>query len=287
MVAVAAALLVLAAAVLVVASSRRRDLGAAVGAISRETRPRGRGPLVPPTWGGGSAEAHAVERAATLTWRGGGKRAVTPAVTAPPPVAWAPPDPDGLGITRRQFFNRSIVALFGLGLSGFAATTLAFLWPGSSGGFGATIQVGRLADILATIDEGDGFAYYPEGRMWITRYPEAALSRARASYSPAELVAMEAGIVPLYQKCPHLGCRVPECTTSQWFECPCHGSQYNRVGEKKGGPAPRGLDHFAASIDGDVLTVDTGQIIPGPPIGTDTSGQEAEGPHCVTAGAGA
>ena len=47
---------------------------------------------------------------------------------------------------------------------------------------------------------------------------------------------MKQGIVALYQKCPHLGCRVPSCATSQWFECGCHGSQYNRVGEKKGGP---------------------------------------------------
>ena len=36
---------------------------------------------------------------------------------------------------------------------------------------------------------------------------------------------MEAGVVALYQKCVHLGCRVPWCTSSQWFECPCHGSQ--------------------------------------------------------------
>jgi cytochrome b6-f complex iron-sulfur subunit len=77
---------------------------------------------------------------------------------------------------------------------------------------------------------------------------------------------------------------VPECETSQWFECPCHGSQYNRVGEKKGGPAPRGLDRFAMSVTGGVFSVDTGLIIPGPPIGTNTTGQEAEGPHCISGG---
>jgi len=79
----------------------------------------------------------------------------------------------------------------------------------------------------------------------------------------------------------HLGCRVPWCKTSQWFECPCHGSQYNRVGEKKGGPAPRGLDRFALSVDGGIVNVDTKQVISGPPIGTNTTGQETEGPHCV------
>lgn len=70
--------------------------------------------------------------------------------------------------------------------------------------------------------------------MWITAYPPEALDKARRAYDPAVVAGMEAGIVALYQKCPHLGCRVPQCVTSQWFECPCHGSQYNQVGEKKG-----------------------------------------------------
>ena len=68
---------------------------------------------------------------------------------------------------------------------------------------------------------------------------------------------MEKGYVALYQKCVHLGCRVPWCETSQWFECPCHGSKYNRVGEKKGGPAPRGLDRFALEVSGGNIIVDT------------------------------
>ena len=80
----------------------------------------------------------------------------------------------------------------------------------------------------------------------------------------------------------HLGCRVPFCQTSQWFECPCHGSKYNRVGEKKAGPAPRGLDRFyATQSSDDSIIVDTGNIFLGPPIGTNTTGQNAEGPLCV------
>ena len=93
------------------------------------------------------------------------------------------------------------------------------------------------------------------------------------------------GLVALYQKCPHLGCRVPQCDTSRWFECPCHGSQYNQVGEKKGGPAPRGMDRFSISVDAaSIVSVDTGTVCPGPAIGTNTTGQEAEGPHCITGG---
>ncbi|HEX5095947.1 MAG TPA: Rieske 2Fe-2S domain-containing protein, partial [Acidimicrobiia bacterium] len=113
-------------------------------------------------------------------------------------------------------------------------------------------------------------------------YPKEDLPNAEKVYKPIEIQAMEQGIVALYQKCVHLGCRVPFCESSQWFECPCHGSKYNRVGEKTAGPAPRGLDHWPALIEGETVTIDTGGVpIPGVPIGTDTTGQTAEGPLCV------
>ena len=32
------------------------------------------------------------------------------------------------------------------------------------------------------------------------------------------------------------------------------------------------------------VTIDTGTTIPGPAIGTNTTGQEAEGPHCTSGG---
>ncbi len=81
-----------------------------------------------------------------------------------------------------------------------------------------------------------------------TRHDPATLAKAKKVYKPAIYKDMsELGIVALYQRCVHLGCRVPFCQTSQWFECPCHGSKYNRVGEKKAGPAPRGLDRFYAT----------------------------------------
>ena len=113
------------------------------------------------------------------------------------------------------------------------------------------------------------------------QYPKADLPAAKKVYSAVTYAGMEQGLVALYQRCVHLGCRVPWCQSSQWFECPCHGSKYNRVGEKKAGPAPRGLDRFAIIVDGDNLTINTGDIEIGPPIGTNTTGQQQEGPLCV------
>ena len=129
-----------------------------------------------------------------------------------------------------------------------------------TGGFGGKVTVGKLDEILETIRTGDGFFYAAEARTWITEYPADALPKAEAVYYPRAILAgMEQGIVALYQKCPHLGCRVPDCPRAQWFECPCHGSQYNRVGEKKAGPAPRGMDRFPVAVGGNGdVTVDTG-----------------------------
>lgn len=202
-------------------------------------------------------------------------------------VTWTPPDPDVIGVTRRQFFNRATVSLMSVSLAGFAAAAfVAFLWPSGTGGFGGAITVGKLGNIKDGIKSGGGFFYAAEARSWITDYPAEALPLAETVYPDTVLSTMREGIVVLSQKCPHLGCRVPECATSQWFECQCHGSQYNRVGEKKAGPAPRGMDHHPATIgaNGDV-TIDTGVTIPGAAIGTNTTGQEAEGPNCTSEGA--
>jgi cytochrome b6-f complex iron-sulfur subunit len=268
--------LVVLAGIALLTAMRRNDANRAIGELSRETKKRDRELVTT----GASVSGRDVERAAVLERRGVSTELV--AVTSATPVAFVPPDEETIGVTRRQFFNRSIVLMMMASLGAFGASCLAFLWPPSAAaGFGGRIKVGRITDIIADVEAAGGFLYKPEGRMWITEYPIGSIEKARNVYSDSELAGMEQGVIALYQKCPHLGCRVPSCLTSQWFECPCHGSQYNRVGEKRGGPAPRGMDRFVMSVQDGVLTVDTGTVLQGPAIGTNTTGQEAEGPHCI------
>jgi cytochrome b6-f complex iron-sulfur subunit len=226
----------------------------------------------------GRRSGREVEAEAALERRG---VELVPVTKAAPPASRAPMDNESLAVTRRQFFNRGIVAMFGLGLAGFGTAAIGFLWPTLSGGFGSKIKAGRLEDILGQIREKREPFYVPEGRFYLNPYPKDALGKAKKAYAGAVLEGMEGGLVALYQKCVHLGCRVPWCSSSQWFECPCHGSKYNRVGEKVGGPAPRGLDRFAVSVEGGTVMVDTKAVVQGPPIGTNTTGQQAEGPHCA------
>ena len=278
-IALAVAVVVVLMAVVLLTAARKSDVRGA-GALSRETRRRDRDAEIdlPSAPSGKAVEAAAVAERT---------QALAPVTTAPPSV-WIPPDRDEIGVSRRQFLNRASVTLMSTGLLTFAAAGfVAFLWPTAVPVFGGKVNVGKLNDILASIRSNSGFFYASSARSYITIYPSEALPKAKGvkEYKPL-LDGMEAGVVAMYQKCPHLGCRVPQCASSQWFECPCHGSQYNRVGEKKGGPAPRGMDHFAVTVgaSGDVI-IDTSTVFTGAPIGTNTTGQEAEGPHCITGGA--
>jgi cytochrome b6-f complex iron-sulfur subunit len=270
---------VMALGVLMAVVARQRDAGAAQArfdpAARRRDQARRPGPHLP--------ASRPDTREVVAAPRSGSSQLEPPPATAPP-VPWTPPDADAVGMQRRRFLNRSIIGLTALSTASFGSAVVAFLWPRAAGGFGGVITPGGVDDVRDAITTNNGFLYQPSGRLWITEYPAAALQKASEVYTETELVGMEAGFVALFQKCPHLGCRVPQCVTSQWFECPCHGSQYNRVGEKMGGPAPRGLDRFPVTVVDGTLTIDTSTIIQGPPIGTDTTSQAAEGPHCVTGG---
>lgn len=272
------------------ASLRRRDTKTAIGQLSGETVKRDRSSVTlteEGVAGAGEGDAAPTGKAVEAAARGARTGAVVP-VAAVPPVVYTPPDPETLGVSRRQFLNRSIVAVSGLLGGIFGLAILAQLWPKPQVGFGGKIDVGKIADIKNEIAAGNGFYYFPQGRMWITEYPQNGLVKAQAQYDWYDKVeqGLSAGVTALFQTCPHLGCRVPSCETSQWFECPCHGSQYNQAGEKKGGPAPRGMDRFSMTVNGGILTVDTGDLLQGPPIGVNTTGQEAEGPNCLSSGGG-
>jgi len=78
----------------------------------------------------------------------------------------------------------------------------------------------------------------PAGRFWISHTEDN-------------------GLLALYAVCTHLGCLPKWQAINDRFECPCHGSKFERNGEYIGGPAPRGMDRFVATVsftDGSVET---------------------------------
>src|SRR5690348_10576987 len=57
------------------------------------------------------------------------------------------------------------------------------------------------------------------------------------------------------QTCTHLGCPVNWVATDNRFECPCHGSQFNRDLSVYHGPAPDPLHEHEFTLKGDTMTI--------------------------------
>lgn len=138
-------------------------------------------------------------------------------------------------------------------------TTYDVLTPRPAGAFGGIVDAGPVGEF----PEGT-VRYFLGGRFYVT--------------------SSEGSLLALYQKCPHLGCRVPFCSSSTRFECPCHGSVFNIKGEYLEGPSPRGMDRFSISVKGDKVVVDTGSLVEGPARGILTLPEEPTGPSCLEGG---
>jgi cytochrome b6-f complex iron-sulfur subunit len=187
--------------------------------------------------------------------------------------------PEEGGVSRRQFFNRAITATFGTFLAAQGLYYLAFFWPKLTGGFGADIDAGPVSDLQNQVFTPQGGVlplFIPEARAYLV----PAADELSAQFE-GQNVATD-GLMALYMRCVHLGCRVPWCAPSQGFECPCHGSRYNAVGEYFGGPAPRNLDRFVVENQGGRFIIRTGSIIE-TPRAPEQSVQYPQGPSCISA----
>jgi cytochrome b6-f complex iron-sulfur subunit len=175
------------------------------------------------------------------------------------------------GISRRSLLRGSLFGAIVVMLTEDSAATIGFIWPNLSGGFGGKVKIGTFDDLKlqnSSLPIADGFpAYVQEARAYIV-----LINPARQQFLPGTDTTGDGSALnvrPLYQRCPHLGCRPNPCQKNFWFECPCHGSRYDRLGIKAAGaqygPAPRSMDRFSAVVAGDgTLTLDTGKITLGP-----------------------
>ena len=149
------------------------------------------------------------------------------------------------------------------------------------------VTVGKLDDILETHPHRRRLLLRPRRPHLDHRVPARRLAGRRdRSTTPNIVSGMEQGIVALYQKCPHLGCRVPSLRDEPDGSS-ARATARSTTASVRRRPARRRVAWTASRVtvagNGDV-TVDTGTIVAGPPIGTNTTGQEAEGPHCITGG---
>ena len=252
-------LLVLAVGVFVV-TARRHDSRRGEGALSRETRKRDRGP--DPRGDRGPAGADRPGGRAG----GGGAPSARRSSRRPhrsAPVPYVPPDPETIGVTRRQFFNRGLVALTSAGLAGFGAAVVE-------------LPVERAQGRLRRQDQRRQ-ARRPDRR---DRAEQGLLLRARGPHvgdgvpgrRPAQgreglrrrplLVGMKAGINTLYQKCPHLGLPGAELRLVAVVRVPVPRQPVQPGRREARWPGAARHGPLPVTISGGEVTVDTGHDLP-------------------------
>jgi Rieske Fe-S protein len=158
------------------------------------------------------------------------------------------------GVDRRGFLKRAWQA--GIGLIGAAG-----VW--TSWDVLRSVPASGLGGVVKTVTDDE-----------VTEIP--IYIRAAQTY----LTRIDDEVVALWQRCPHLGCRVSWCESSREFECACHGSTFNRAGEVRSGPSPRGMDRFTVALAADTIEVDTGLIVEGAPPGDESIDEPRQGPSC-------
>jgi cytochrome b6-f complex iron-sulfur subunit len=186
-------------------------------------------------------------------------------------------------MSRRSFLRHIFWVGTGILTLEFLAGTTAFLWPNVRSGLGGKFTIGTAKDI-GTVQpdwtKGQPFSF-SKARVFLINVPAAESLVDGTNETVADPGDK---VLALYRKCPHLGCNIPPlCEKSHWFECLCHGSKYNIIGEKRAGPAPRGMDRFEVTVTDGVYGIDTSAIMSGPPIGTQTfdTRDTTTIPHCA------
>jgi cytochrome b6-f complex iron-sulfur subunit len=139
------------------------------------------------------------------------------------------PDDKDPHISRRSFLALLGVGA-GLGASGMiGASFLGFMYPNAMKIPPSTFSIGRPEDVLSK----EGKVFYPSQKVFIE--------------SNAGKVRVQTAV------CTHLGCTVHMVDTG--YQCPCHGSTYDKHGRNTGGPAPLPLVYFlvSSSPSGDLV----------------------------------
>ena len=139
-------------------------------------------------------------------------------------------------LTRRNFFSLAGWSILGIGILGLLGQWGRFFWPNVKYGPPSKFNIGKAS-------------LYPDGAVQVFIDQKVAVIRHGANIGAISLV------------CQHLGCTVAPSATG--FDCPCHGSKYDAMGNVTHGPAQIGLFWFGIGLlpSGD-LQVDKSDIVP-------------------------
>ena len=133
----------------------------------------------------------------------------------------------GAGKTsRRRFLEIMGKTSFFAAFAGIFGGTVRFLLPNVLYEPPTIFPVGVVDDFPP-----DSVTFLEDRRLFLFRRPE--------------------GIYIVSSICTHLGCNVKWDSAQAGFDCPCHGSIYDKDGQNLSGPAPKPLSWYELVLTGD------------------------------------
>ncbi len=161
--------------------------------------------------------------------------------------------------------RRNLLLLASLAAGGLAMVILAgFAWPNASPDDKPFVNLGA----VEAYDPGSVTMLQGVVESMQDRWPPRPALIAALGWSVADspvvlaLARYEDGTVAAFlARDTNSGCTLPWRETFQfdgemgWFRDPCHGSTYDRHGQRVFGPAPRNMDYFDVDVNdsGDVI----------------------------------
>jgi cytochrome b6-f complex iron-sulfur subunit len=141
-------------------------------------------------------------------------------------------------LSRRNFLALGVTALGAVAAFELGSAAILYVRSRSlEGSFGGVVVAGEISKFVPNS---------------VTEYPESYFYLVRAA---------DGGFLALYRRCPHLGCSVEWEGSQEVFNCPCHGSSFDKLGNLEDRPVPSALDLFEIEIKDDRVLVDTSRII--------------------------
>ncbi len=139
----------------------------------------------------------------------------------------------GTTLTRRKFLEGLGKLSFFAAFGGIFISTMRFMLPN-------VLYEPSTSFVIGTPDDfpPDSATFLEDSRMFVFRRSE--------------------GLFAISSICTHLGCNVRWEGENEGFECPCHGSSFDKNGKNTSGPAPRPLRWLKLTLDSErKLVVDT------------------------------
>jgi len=146
--------------------------------------------------------------------------------TKPLPVTTPQVEGSSPAVGRREFLNEISAAALGITGIGGAVVGLNFISPNVLFEPPARFHVGMPEDYPV-----NSVSFLREQQVYVVRTAE--------------------GFTALSAVCTHLGCITEWRPDDNLIACPCHGSRFNRDGNKIAGPAPRPLVRFSMQLAAD------------------------------------